>query len=156
MATPPAGTITLLFTDLEGSTQLLRQFGVRYGDVLTEYRTLLRSIFTQYGGHEVDTQGDSFFVAFADPCGALGPPPTRRSRSSGIRGRAAQPSGFAWAYTRATRWSPTATTSASTSTAERASPPPLTEGRRWSPSARGRSSPTTQRPVPSATSVRIA
>src|SRR5919206_1189390 len=60
----PTGTITLLFTDIAGSTRLLQQLGPRYGDVLAEYRHLLRSIFQQYGGHEVDTQGDSFFVAF--------------------------------------------------------------------------------------------
>src|SRR3954453_16248892 len=60
----PPGTVPLLFTDIEGSTQLLQRLGQRYGDVLTEYRALLRSVFQAHGGHEVDTQGDSFFVAF--------------------------------------------------------------------------------------------
>src|SRR6476661_1868041 len=60
----PTGTVTLLFTDIEHSTQLLQRLGVRYGDVLTEYRALLRSIFQAHDGREVDTQGDSFFVAF--------------------------------------------------------------------------------------------
>src|SRR4051794_15096182 len=64
MADLPTGTVTLLFTDIEGSTQLLQRLGTRYGDVLAEYRTLLRSIFQAHDGHEVDTQGDSFFVAF--------------------------------------------------------------------------------------------
>jgi predicted ATPase/class 3 adenylate cyclase len=58
------GTITLLFTDIEGSTRLLRRLGERYGDALAEYRELLRGGFTAHGGHEVDTQGDSFFFVF--------------------------------------------------------------------------------------------
>jgi predicted ATPase/class 3 adenylate cyclase len=61
----PAGTVTLLFTDIEGSTHLLQQLGNRYTDVLTEYRQLQRAIFHEYHGYEVDTQGDAFFTAFA-------------------------------------------------------------------------------------------
>src|SRR5690242_18968310 len=61
----PSGTVTLLFTDIEGSTYLLQQLGDRYPFVLTEYRQLLRASFQQWNGHEVDTQGDAFFVAFA-------------------------------------------------------------------------------------------
>src|SRR6266487_2895498 len=61
----PRGTVTLLFTDMEGSTRLLQQLGERYTDLLEEYRQLLRAAFGRYGGQEVDTQGDAFFVAFA-------------------------------------------------------------------------------------------
>jgi predicted ATPase/class 3 adenylate cyclase/DNA-binding CsgD family transcriptional regulator len=61
----PTGTVTLLFTDIEGSTRLLQQLGERYADLLAECRQLLRSAFHQRNGHEVDTQGDAFFVAFA-------------------------------------------------------------------------------------------
>ncbi len=61
----PTGTVTLLFTDIEGSTRLLQQLGDRYTDVLAECRSLLRAAFQDWGGHEVDTQGDAFFVAFA-------------------------------------------------------------------------------------------
>jgi len=61
----PTGTITLLFTDIEGSTSLLQQLGKRYSQVLGECRDLLRAAFHQYHGHEVDTQGDAFFVVFA-------------------------------------------------------------------------------------------
>ena len=61
----PTGTVTLLFTDMEGSTRLLQLLGKRYADVLAECRDLLRAAFQQHHGHEVDTQGDSFFVAFA-------------------------------------------------------------------------------------------
>ncbi len=61
----PMGTVTLLFTDIEGSTHLLEQLGEHYTDVLAECRHLLRTAFHAYGGQEVDTQGDAFFVAFA-------------------------------------------------------------------------------------------
>src|SRR5216684_7368533 len=61
----PAGTVTLLFTDIEGSTRLLRQLGKRYAEVLVDCRHLLRAAFQEYHGHLVDTQGDAFFVAFA-------------------------------------------------------------------------------------------
>src|SRR5712691_4131809 len=61
----PIGTVTLLFTDIEGSTHLLQQLGERYADMLAECRQLLRSAFHQWKGYEVDTQGDAFFVAFA-------------------------------------------------------------------------------------------
>src|SRR6266487_47153 len=61
----PTGTVTLLFTDIEGSTRLLQQLGERYASVLSECRDLLRTTFSEHHGHEVDTQGDAFFVAFA-------------------------------------------------------------------------------------------
>jgi YVTN family beta-propeller protein len=60
----PSGTVTFLFTDIEGSTALLKQLGREYGDVLAEHQRILREAFSAHGGHEVDTQGDSFFVAF--------------------------------------------------------------------------------------------
>src|SRR5690242_10440324 len=62
----PTGTVTLLFTDIEGSTNLLQRLGgEQYAAVLTEQRDLLRQVFHAFDGHEVDTQGDAFFVAFA-------------------------------------------------------------------------------------------
>lgn len=67
----PTGTITLLFTDIEGSTNLLQQLGEQYASVLIEYRELLRAAFREHHGHEVDTQGDSFFVAFARATDAI-------------------------------------------------------------------------------------
>ena len=60
----PTGTVTLLFTDVEGSTRLLHELGDRYADVLAEHRRLLRKAFVRHRGVEVDTQGDAFFVAF--------------------------------------------------------------------------------------------
>ncbi len=65
MAELPSGTVTFLFTDIEGSTRLLQQLGDEYAGVLTKHRQLVRPIFAQHGGYEVDTQGDAFFVAFA-------------------------------------------------------------------------------------------
>jgi predicted ATPase/class 3 adenylate cyclase len=61
----PTGTVTFLFTDIEGSTRLLHELGDGYGEVLAEHRRLLREAFSRYGGVEVDTQGDALFVAFA-------------------------------------------------------------------------------------------
>jgi len=61
----PRGTVTLLFTDMEGSTRLLQRLGERYTDLLAEYRQLLRAAFGWWNGNIVDTQGDAFFVAFA-------------------------------------------------------------------------------------------
>jgi len=67
----PTGTVTLLFTDIEGSTRLLQQLGNRYDSVLKECRQLLRAAFQQWNGHEVDSQGDAFFVAFARATDAI-------------------------------------------------------------------------------------
>ena len=62
----PTGTVTFLFTYVEGSTRLLDELGPeRYAEALAEHRRLLREAFTRHGGVEVDTQGDAFFVAFA-------------------------------------------------------------------------------------------
>jgi YVTN family beta-propeller protein len=60
----PTGTVTFLFTDIEGSTQLVKQLGSGYAEVLAEHQRILRAAFATHGGREVDTQGDSFFVAF--------------------------------------------------------------------------------------------
>jgi class 3 adenylate cyclase len=60
----PAGTITFLFTDIEGSTQLIRELGDAYGEVLDDHRRLLREHLGGAGGREIDTQGDAFFFSF--------------------------------------------------------------------------------------------
>ena len=64
MAALPEGTVTLLFTDIEGSTRLLKLLKERYADVLDDHNRLLRAAFDDAGGKEIDTQGDAFFVAF--------------------------------------------------------------------------------------------
>jgi len=61
----PTGTVTFLFTDIEGSTRLLEQLGDSYAEALSRHRQVLREAFAEHGGAEVDTQGDAFFVAFA-------------------------------------------------------------------------------------------
>src|SRR5438270_6105594 len=67
----PTGTVTFLFTDIEGSTRLLRELGDDYAEALAEHRRVLRDAFVRHGGVEVDTQGDAFFVAFPTAPGAL-------------------------------------------------------------------------------------
>ena len=61
----PAGTVTFLFTDIEGSTKLLQELGADYGAVVSDHRRILREAFGSAGGREVDTQGDAFFYSFA-------------------------------------------------------------------------------------------
>src|SRR5712691_470135 len=61
----PTGVVTLLFTDVEGSTRLLHELGDAYGSALQEHRRRLRAAFADHEGVEVDTQGDAFFVAFS-------------------------------------------------------------------------------------------
>jgi class 3 adenylate cyclase len=64
MPSLPQGTVTFAFTDIEGSTRLLKALGPRYADLLTEHRSLVRATFAARGGVEIDTQGDAFFYAF--------------------------------------------------------------------------------------------
>ena len=68
----PAGTVTFLFTDVEGSTRLLHSLGAEgYADALAEHRRVIRAACAAEGGVEVDTQGDAFFFAFATAPGAV-------------------------------------------------------------------------------------
>jgi predicted ATPase/class 3 adenylate cyclase len=68
----PSGTVTFLFTDIEGSTRLIEELGEEgYVEALAEHRRLLREAFSRHGGVEVDTQGDAFLYAFPDPAEAL-------------------------------------------------------------------------------------
>lgn len=60
----PTGTVTFLFTDIEGSTRLLQRLGESYSTVLVEHQRLLRQAWAEHGGVEVDTAADGFFVAF--------------------------------------------------------------------------------------------
>lgn len=68
---PITGTVTLLFTNMEGSTRLLQQLGERYTTVLVDCQHLLRRAFALHRGHEVDTQEDAFFVVFARASNAM-------------------------------------------------------------------------------------
>src|SRR5919198_4504865 len=62
--TLPSGIVTFLFTDIEGSTVLVRRLRDRYHDVLAEHQRIVRDAVAQAGGTEIDTQGDSFFFVF--------------------------------------------------------------------------------------------
>ena len=108
----PNGTVTFLFTDVEGSTRLLRQLGPeRYAEALADHRRVLRDAFVADGGVEVDTQGDAFFVAFPTAAGAA----TAASWDSGRSRRGRSRCG--WACTREHRPWPLRATSGSTSIA---------------------------------------
>jgi class 3 adenylate cyclase len=61
----PAGTVTFLFSDIEGSTGLLKRLGEGYAELIADHRRIIRDTFGEHGGIEIDRQGDSFFFAFA-------------------------------------------------------------------------------------------
>ena len=68
----PTGTVTFLFTDVEGSTKLLHELGAEaYAEALAEHRRVIREACAAQGGVEVDTQGDAFFFAFPTAPGAI-------------------------------------------------------------------------------------
>jgi predicted ATPase/class 3 adenylate cyclase len=71
MVSPATGTITLLFTDIEGSTRLVHQLGDRYEAVLADHRRLLREAFRPRGGTEIDTAGDGLFYTFPSARSAI-------------------------------------------------------------------------------------
>jgi class 3 adenylate cyclase len=68
----PSGTVTFVFTDIEGSTRLLKALGEQYGALLSEHRRLIRDVFQERGGQEIDTQGDAFFYSFPRARDAVG------------------------------------------------------------------------------------
>src|SRR6266540_1118108 len=67
----PTGTVTFLFTDIEGSTRLLQELGDRYTAILGEHAAIVRRAAAEGGGVQVSTEGDSFFLAFRSPVGAV-------------------------------------------------------------------------------------
>src|SRR6476661_7885068 len=67
----PSGLVTFMFTDIEGATRLARILGAEYRALLSEHRRLLRHSLAASAGAELLTEGDSFFVAFADAAAAL-------------------------------------------------------------------------------------
>src|SRR6266511_511505 len=72
MSDLPYGTVTLLFTDVEGSTKLVHELGDAYAGVLADHRRLVREAVAAAGGHEVDSRGDEFFLAFPEAGAAVG------------------------------------------------------------------------------------
>ncbi|MDP8957246.1 MAG: adenylate/guanylate cyclase domain-containing protein, partial [Actinomycetota bacterium] len=71
MSRPPTGTVTFLFTDIEGSTKLFHELGEGYSEVQRDHQRIMREAIAFGGGHEVRTEGDSFFVAFSSAEGAV-------------------------------------------------------------------------------------
>jgi predicted ATPase/class 3 adenylate cyclase len=67
----PTGTVTFLFTDIEGSTRLLERLGARYQDVQDRHNAVIRGALAQVDGRELSTEGDSFFAVFSTPVGAV-------------------------------------------------------------------------------------
>jgi predicted ATPase/class 3 adenylate cyclase len=67
----PTRTVTFLFTDIEGSTLLLRQLGNLYAEVLRDHGQILRAALEREGGAEIGTEGDSFFAVFDSPAAAI-------------------------------------------------------------------------------------
>jgi class 3 adenylate cyclase len=63
----PTGTVTMVFTDIEGSTRLLERAGDRYPELLGAHHAALREVWKEHGGVEEGTEGDAFFVLFVDP-----------------------------------------------------------------------------------------
>src|SRR5215213_6913495 len=67
----PTGTLTFLFTDLQGSTQLLQQLGERFGPNLEDHHRIIRAAIADYDGHQARLEGDSFFVVFTSAIRAV-------------------------------------------------------------------------------------
>jgi class 3 adenylate cyclase len=67
----PTGTVTMLFSDIEGSTVLLSRLGTRYGEALSAQRAVLRAAISDRHGYELGTEGDSFFVVFESAADAV-------------------------------------------------------------------------------------
>jgi class 3 adenylate cyclase len=128
----PRGAVTFVFTDIEGSTRLVRELGWRYAEVLAAHRELIRAAFGERAGREIDSQGDSFFYVFANARDALlaayeaqralatSAGPTTRRCESGSASTAGRPR------------SPRAATSGQPSTVQLASGRRRTAARCWS------------------------
>ena len=84
----PTGTVTFLFSDVEGSTRLLAEHPDRYGEILAEHHRVLRRVFGEHRGREVGTEGDSFFVAFARAPDAVAAAVARTRAGGRARARA--------------------------------------------------------------------
>ena len=130
----PSGTVSMLFTDIEGSTRLLNEHGTGFAAMLGEHRRLVRAAVQRHGGVEVGTDGDAFFFAFTAARNAAA---AARDAQAALDGG---PVRVRMGITRASRRSTTMTTWASTCTEPPASAPSHTEGRWCCRNARGRCS----------------
>ena len=85
MAELPTGTVTFLFTDIEGSTRLLRRLGEAYTPLQDEHASIMRGAIAEGSGVEIRTEGDAFFAVFPTPGGAV------RAAVAAQRGLASHP-----------------------------------------------------------------
>ena len=114
---PPTGTVTFLFTDIEGSTLLLRALGDAYADVLGEHHRLLLQAVEENGGVAIGTEGDSLFAAFASATSGVTAAVEAQRLLAGHSWPAGRRSGFEWGCIRVKPRSATGIMSGSTSTA---------------------------------------
>ena len=141
MSELPTGTVTFLFTDVEGSTRLLRALGSdRYADVLATHNELLRAEFAVEGGLETHHQGDSFVVVFRSAGAAVRAAIASQRALAGRVWPEGRTCASAWDCTRARRRSAWMATSVLPSIRHRASATPGTAARCWSPRLLRRSS----------------
>ena len=124
----PAGTVTFLFSDIEGSTGLLKRLGERYAKLIADHRRIIRDTFGEHGGTEIDGQGDSFFFAFASAREAVAAPRQHSARMRLTNGPAERMFASEWDYIQANQLWGRRVTSVSTWFAPRASAPPGAAG----------------------------
>ena len=117
----PSGTLTLLFSDVEGSTSMLTRLGDQWGDALSAQRGDPARRLRDHGGHEMGTEGDSFFVVFTSAQHAVLAAVEAQRGLAGTSGPVTFGSGCGWACTPASPNDTRTATSASTSTAPPAS-----------------------------------
>ena len=134
----PTGEVTLLFSDIEGSTRLLHRLGDTYGDVLATHHQVLRTVWDEFGGVEVNTEGDSFFMAFSQAAAAVEAAMAAQRCSRDKHGRTVTQCASGWVCTPVRRGCAAATTGASTCTTPRGSAQPRTGARSSSASRRQR------------------
>jgi Domain of unknown function (DUF4062)/Adenylate and Guanylate cyclase catalytic domain len=132
MTALPTGTVTFLFTDIQGSTRLLQELGDGYAAVQDAHAAIVRHAIDEGGGGEVSTQGDSFFVAFRSPARAVEAAVAAQRALAPTIGRWSFPCGSGWACTPGRESSAGTTTPAWTCTGRSGSPRRATAGRSWS------------------------
>ena len=99
MSSLPTGTVTFLFADVEGSTQLVQTTGTGYSELLADVRRLLRAEIASQGGIEMDATGDELSALFEEGTPPCAPPSAGRRRSATTAGPPGSPCGFEWACT---------------------------------------------------------
>lgn len=85
MASLPVGTVTFLFSDIEGSTRLLQRLGDAYGELVAQHRQVIRESAAEAGGTEIDVQGDAFFLSFSRARDAVAGALAAQRRSAAAR-----------------------------------------------------------------------